>query len=93
MAKLVSLSEVVEIINSQNGKIFSVVFEKRTTGVDRLMVCRKGVTKHLNGGQLNYNPQNRGLINVFDIQSKGYRSISMEGIKKVKANKKEYVVR
>jgi hypothetical protein len=93
MAKLVSLNQALDIINSQNGKIFSVIFEKRSTGVDRLMVCRKGVKKHLNGGELKYNPSNRNLINVFDLQSKGYRSISIEGIKKVKANGKEYVVR
>jgi hypothetical protein len=93
MAKLVSLNQALDIMNSQNGKIFSVIFEKRSTGVDRLMVCRKGVKKHLNGGELKYNPSNRNLINVFDLQSKGYRSISIEGIKKVKANGKEYVVR
>jgi hypothetical protein len=93
MAKLVSLNQALDIINSQNGKIFSVIFNKRSTGVDRLMVCRKGVKKHLNGGELKYNPSNRNLINVFDLQSKGYRSISIEGIKKVKANGKEYVVR
>jgi hypothetical protein len=93
MAKVVSLNQAVEIINSQNGKIFSVIFEKRTTGVDRLMVCRKGVKKHLNGGELKYNPSNRNLINVFDLQSNGYRSISVEGIKKIKASGKEYVVR
>ena len=93
MAKVVSLNQAVEIINSQNGKIFSVVFEKRSTGVDRLMVCRKGVTKHLSGGELKYNPSNRNLINVFDFQSNGYRSISVEGLKKVKASGKEYVVR
>ncbi len=93
MAKIVSLNQALDIINSQNGKIFSVIFNKRSAGVDRLMVCRKGVKKHLNGGELKYNPSNRNLINVFDLQSKGYRSISIEGIKKVKANGKEYVVR
>jgi hypothetical protein len=93
MAKVVSLNQAVGIINSQNGKIFSVVFEKRSTGVDRLMVCRKGVKKHLNGGELKYNPSSRNLISVFDLQANGYRSISVEGIKKVKANGKEYVVR
>ena len=91
--KVVTLNQAVEIINSQSGKIYSVVFEKRTTGLDRKMVCRGGVSSHTNGGVLGYNPQTHNLLNVFDMQSKGYRSINLLGLKKLKASGVVYAIR
>jgi hypothetical protein len=91
--KVISVNQAVEIINSQSGKIYSVVFEKRTTGLDRKMVCRSGVSSHTNGGELRYNPRNHNLLNVFDMQSKGYRSINLEGLKKLKASGVVYAIR
>lgn len=90
---IISKEQAVEIMNNQGGRIFSVVFEKRSTGLDRKMVCRKGVRSHSNGGTLNYNPQTHNLLNVFDLQSQGYRMINLEGLKKLKAQGNEYVVR
>jgi hypothetical protein len=90
---IISLTQAVEIINAQGGRIYSVVFEKKTTGIDRLMVCRNGVNAHTNGGTLNYNPLNYGLISTYDMQSKGYRMINLVGLKKLKASGREYVIR
>jgi len=67
----------------QRGHIFSVLFVKRTTGELREMVCRQGVKKHLAGGEAAYNFNEKGLLPVFDMQKKGYRSIPNDGIRAI----------
>ena len=79
-----SIEEVVSFIHGTNGKFFGVKFIKRTTGEQRDMVCRTGVHSHLSGGVAAYNPTEKGLICVFDVQKNGYRSIPIEGIIEVK---------
>jgi hypothetical protein len=69
-----------------DGRIFSVVFVKRTTGEIREMVCRMGVTSHLRGGVKKFNDQEKNLITVYDVQKNGYRSIPLENIIRVKVN-------
>jgi len=90
---IISKEQALEIMTNQGGKIFSTIFEKRSTGLDRKMVCRRGVQSHTNGGTLNYNPQTHNLLSVFDIQARGYRMINLEGLKKLKASGVEYIVR
>lgn len=69
---------------SENGKIFSVEFEKKD-GTIREMVCRKDVRKHLKGGPTMYNPSvNMG---VFDMQIQQYRSFAYDRV--IKVNGKE----
>lgn len=63
-----------------SGRIFSVTFIKRSNGAVRKMVCRTGVKSHLSGGELKYDAAEKGLITVFDMQAKAYRSISVESI-------------
>lgn len=63
-----------------DGKFFSVRFTKRTTGELRKMVCRVGVKKYLSGGQVKYNPRDKGLLSVWDVENKGYRSIPIDGV-------------
>jgi hypothetical protein len=82
--KKVTLTEAVDMINGiKNGEIFSVEFVKRTNGEIRLMNCRKGVTKYLAGGELKFDPTEKKLIPVFDVQKGEYRSISADAITKV----------
>lgn len=50
------------------GTIFSVDYIKRTTGEPRTMVCRLGVKSHLRGGELPYDPVEKGLLPVYDVQ-------------------------
>ena len=88
---IISKEQAVQIMRS--GKIFSTIFEKRSTGLDRKLVGRTGVRSNSNGGSLNYNPQTHNLLSVFDMQARGYRMINLEGLKKLKASKVEYVIR
>lgn len=81
------------------GQMFSVYFTKRTDGSDRKLTCRKGVTKYLRGGELSYEPNDKGLVIVWSPDSKGkhgehdvgYRAIPTEGVYKIVGNHVEYL--
>jgi hypothetical protein len=85
-------SMVRDLSYNGNGKIFSVAFIKRSTGESRHMNCRGQVKKGVNGTGLAFDPGEKGLISVYDMQSKGFRFISEESIQMIKANGEEYVV-
>lgn len=72
--------------------VFRVVFVKRTTGELRTMLCRFGVKKGLSesGEGRKFEPTDRGLVGVWDMQKDGYRMISVEGIREVKIRGKVY---
>lgn len=63
-----------------DGKIFSVLFIKKTTGEKRQMLARRGVKSARHGGELKYDPVARGLFPVFDVEKEGYRMIPVENI-------------
>jgi len=75
-----------EIINLVGNKFFTISFVKKD-GTLRKMNARLGVTKHLKGGKKSYNPDDFNYLTVYDLQKKGYRTINLSTIKKVKANK------
>ena len=83
---------LAQIIKQTNGKFFKVLFIKRTNGEYRSMLCRTGVKKHLKGGSLRYDASTLKLINVYDINKKGYRSINLETLVSAKIGGVEYVV-
>lgn len=69
----------------EDGKIFSVVFQK-ADGTLRRMVCRTGVTKHLKGGEANYaGPQDEN-IGVFDTEANAYRCFSSCRVVRIKGD-------
>lgn len=67
----------------RTGRFVKVVFEKRTTGEERHMLCRSGVKKGLAGGSLAFDPKEKGLLVVWDAQKRHYRQIPVDGIKEV----------
>jgi len=82
-------SEILEKINLLNGQFFTVEFIKKD-GSTRLMNCRTGVKKYLtnNGKTIKFtNPIDNGILRVYDLQTKGYRSINIDTIKKINYNK------
>ncbi len=93
----VTRQEVVEMLLKhrfeKSGRIFTVTFIKRGNGERRVMNARFGVTKHLKGGELKYNPKEHRLIGCFDVTpGKGYRMIATESILELKLDGKTYVV-
>ena len=76
----------------KDGKFFTVVFTKRTTGELRTMNCRLGVKKHLKGGQKAFNDTEKQILTVWDAQKKAYRSIPLENVNRITVNKNTYNV-
>jgi hypothetical protein len=89
---LLSRRELVEKIKATKG-FYSVQFVKRSTGDKRLMTCLNHVKKYLNGGELSFDPEAYNLIPTWSVDSKGYRSIPVEGIIGATINHQTYLVR
>jgi hypothetical protein len=64
-------------------KIFSVDFIKKD-GSLRTMIARLGVRKHLQGGTLKYNAEERSLLPVFDMEKQAYRMVNVSTIKEIR---------
>jgi hypothetical protein len=89
----VSPKEAAELLRMRtNGAFFTVTFIKRSNGDERTMNCRKGVTSFLKNGEQRYNPADHDLVTVFDIPKKQYRTIPVENIKRIAADKVVYTV-
>lgn len=89
----ISLEEAVIKIKESEGKIFSVVFQKRTTGEWRKLVGRLGVRKNINGTGLRYDPASRQLMTVYDMQNQGWRMINVDSISELQTKGESYVIR
>jgi len=73
------------------GRIFSVYFQK-SDGSMRKMVCRRGVRKHLRGGDLPYDPGSRLLIPVFELQIREYRMVNVASLVSFKVSGETFLV-
>lgn len=85
--------KATELIRAlEDGRFFTVVFVKRTTGEVRTMNCRQRVVKHLKGGEAKYSFSDKGLVSVYDVQVAGYRSIPLENLLELHAGGIKYTV-
>jgi hypothetical protein len=76
-----------ELIKSIVGnKIFSATFLKKNNEV-REINCRLGVTKYLKDGKKKYDAEYYNYITVYDLQKKGYRTINLNKLIELRANK------
>ena len=91
MIELIKRDKAINMIKQSEGKIFAVDFVKKDK-TRRHMLCRRGVTSYLKGGELKYNPEEKALVVVFDMQKKDYRMINLETLFKMKMNHKTYFV-
>ena len=91
--KKISRKDILQLIeeNRNPNTIFSVVFLKKN-GEIRRMNCMLGVKKHLKGGKLKFNPQERCYVVVLDTKKKAYRMINLETISNLTSKGIEYYV-
>jgi hypothetical protein len=75
-----------KIIELVGNKFFTISFIKKD-GTLRKMNARLGVIKHLKGGKKSYNPDDFNYLTVFDLGKKQYRTVNLNTVKEVKANK------
>jgi hypothetical protein len=90
--QFISKVSAVELINQSKGKIFTAEFRKKDN-TTRVMNCRLGVTKGVNGSGMAYNPSLKGLKPVYDMQAKEWRMINLDTITRLTIKGENYLVR
>ncbi len=90
--KTISRTTAVRMLKSTKGRLFTVLFVRRSDGNLRQMNCRTGVKKGVKGTGKPVDPKHR-LITVWDMKAEGFRSIPEEGIKEIKFQNELYIVR
>jgi hypothetical protein len=92
--------QVVDMINQlKSGTIYSVKFIKKD-GTERLINSIKGTSKGVNGEGLKYNPTEKQLLPVYDLQlrrqgveeNKSWRMVNLQTIRELVVDKVRYVV-
>lgn len=78
-----------EFLASSKGKFFRVDFVKRTNGEHRRMVARTGVHKGVTGQGMGFNPREKDLMVVYDVEKRGYRCIPLDSVIAAKVNGQE----
>ena len=81
--------KINEVMNLVGDKIFTVTFVKKDGSI-RVMNAKRGVKKHLKGGELPYAPIEKGLMPVYDMQAAAYRMVNTQTIMEIKANSETY---
>jgi len=77
------------------GRIFTVIFIKRSNKERRVMNARFGVHRYVKGVGLGYDPKAHRLIGCYDVTKepgKGYRMINLDSILELKIDGKHYKV-
>jgi hypothetical protein len=83
------MNTAMELIQATNGKFFSVEFVKKD-GSTRTMIGRTGVRQGLTGQGLNFSPEQRGLVVVYDVQVKGYRMVNTNTVTSFRCGAMEF---
>ena len=77
----------------RTGRFTRVVFVKRTDNTRRVMICRTGVRKGLKGVGMGYNPEEKDLVNVYDVQKRAYRNVSAERVLEISSGPRKFYAR
>jgi hypothetical protein len=89
--ELIQKLQATDPRNSGKGEIFTATFVKKD-GTTRVINARLGVKRYLRGGDLPYNPLERGLLPVYDLQKNDYRIINLNTITSAKIGGQDYIV-
>lgn len=92
MSNTITRTEAIRLLSSTQGRLFRVVFTRRSDGQKRVMICRTGVKKGVKGTGKPADPKHR-LISVYDMQAEGFRSIPQEGIEEITFGGKFYIIK
>jgi hypothetical protein len=74
---------------TSNKKIFSVTFIKKD-GSLRKMNAMRGVRKGVKGVGHSFNPSEKNLLTVYDMQKKDFRFVNLDDVISFKANRKSF---
>ena len=91
----ISKAKATDLIKGSKGKFISVKFVKKN-GEVRNMNGRMGVHKSphapLKGVGLAYNPDDYGLVGIFDAQAKDYRMVNINTLSELTLDGQSYDV-
>ena len=85
-----TINETLAKIQKAESTIFSVTFTKKDGSI-RKMVARLNVKKGVNGKGMAYNPIEKGLLPVYDMQKNGFRMINLSTVTELKIKGKELI--
>lgn len=85
------VEQVKALIQNAGNSFVGVTFIKRSNGKERKMVFRLGVTKGLTGKGARYDAAKKGLLTVYDVQAKGWRSVPLDAVLSVRSKGQEVV--
>jgi len=82
--------KVLEEIQTANNTIFSVEFIKKDGSV-RTMTARLNVKKGVKGTGMSYDPIEKGLLPVWDMQKNAFRMINLKTVTKLQIKGEELI--
>tara|TARA_R110002012_G_scaffold145814_1_gene304113 strand:- start:1445 stop:1708 length:264 start_codon:yes stop_codon:yes gene_type:complete len=85
-----TIKETLAEIQTANNTIFSVEFIKKD-GTVRTMTARLHVKKGVKGTGMAYNPIEKGLLPVWDMQKNGFRMINLKTVTKLQIKGEELI--
>jgi hypothetical protein len=85
MENTITPQQAVLLMERSKGRIFSIMFIKKN-GDERLMSCRKHVTKGVKGVGLKYDALKKSLMTVYDMHKQGFRSVNINTLRAIKIN-------
>ena len=85
-----TIKETLAEIQTANNTIFSVEFIKKD-GTVRTMTARLHVKKGVKGTGMAYNPIEKGLLPVWDMQKNGFRMINPKTVTKLQIKGEELI--
>ena len=90
--KRISRKKALEKLYASNGRIFHVIFTKKN-GEVRRMTARLGVHKGVTGKGMRYNPLERGLLPVYDMDKSDWRMVNLKTLRRLSVDHERYLVR
>lgn len=91
----ISKATARDLIKGSQGKFLNVQFIKKD-GTARSLTGRMGVYKSpnapLTGEGLKFNPDDYGLVTIFDTQAKGYRMVNINTLEQLTLEGETYTV-
>ena len=89
--KTINKTKPKELIKESKGKIFSTTFLKKD-GSHRLMNARLKKYISKTGRKAPYKAENYDLIPIYDMKSKGWRSLNLNTLITLSINKEKYLI-
>jgi len=87
----INRENVMGLIDTSKGKIFTAIFIKKNGDVRR-MICRTSVSKGVTGKGMSYDPKSRGLVPVFDMKEQSFKMININTMSNINVGGVRYDV-